>query len=109
MPNTDPDFLCLENPNISQFINQDFDLIPPDAAQILTIHDHQIHVSRHPNNREIFELAVVNTKPLSRQISARADSRSILPIITRLAEAVMLGYIEHAAVHPNRNNHSVPE
>ena len=109
MPNTEPEFLCLENPDISQFVNQDFDALPNNTTRILTIHAHEIRVSRNPNNRSIFDIAVVNTEPLSHQILAAANSHTILPIITRLAEAIVLGYISHAAVHTNEDCRSIPE
>lgn len=109
MPNTEPKFLCLENPDISKFVNQDFDVLAADTTRILTIHAHQIHVSRNPNNPSVFDIALINTKPLSCQILAAADSNTILPIITRIAEAVVLGYISHAAVHTDENCHSIPE
>ena len=109
MPNNDPEFLCLENPNISQFVSQDFDVLPAGTTRILTIHAHQIHVSRNPNNPSVFDIAVFNTEPLSRQILAEADSDTILLIIIRLAEAVVLGYIAHAAVSADENYRSIPE
>ena len=109
MPNTEPKFLCLDDPDISQFVNQDFDVLPANTTKILSIHAHQIHVSRNPTNGSVFDIAVFNTQHLSRQILAEADSHTILPIITRIAEAVVLGYISHAAIHADENCCSIPE
>ena len=109
MPNTEPDFLCLDDPNINQFVHQNFDVLPANSTKILSIHAHQIHVSRNPNDGSVFDITVFNTQHLSPQILAEADSHTILPIIIRIAEAIVLGYISHAAIHADKNCCSIPE
>ena len=89
-------FQCLENAEIKAFVYQDFSDIKQES-RVLQIEVHEIHVTAHPNDPNLFVVFILNTDTDTITTIATSDHKNLHQIITRIAEAVTTGYITHLA------------
>ena len=53
-------FLCLEHDEIREFLETDFSQSHQGVTRVLRIHDHELHVSRHPIQPPLFTVALLS-------------------------------------------------
>ena len=91
-------FQCLDNPEINAFVNQDFSDIQQES-RVLQIQVHEIHVTAHPNDPDLFVVFILNTDTDTITTIATSNHKNLHQIITRIVEAVITGYLSHVAAH----------